>query len=182
MNEFEIHVPKQLLRTSQIIAAALPLGALTFLGVVLAMRLPNGMPVNILDIMEFVLFAQAGVCLVLAYVIPETVMKSTAQQQFKGVNLDEHVTQESRNPDGQTIYLNKLMGIYQTSMIIGCALLEGAVFFGIVIYMQSDSMWGLIVAGLFIPLMLFKIPTESSVQSSFAKLIAQNQFERGASS
>lgn len=46
INPFDVKIPVDILRTSQIISAALPVGAMTFLLVVLGLTVGNGQLLN----------------------------------------------------------------------------------------------------------------------------------------
>jgi hypothetical protein len=57
----------------------------------------------------------------------------------------------------------RLLFVYQTRTILCCGLLDGVVFFAIVVYMLTQSMLGLVVAVVSILALAFHIPTRSGV-------------------
>jgi hypothetical protein len=57
-----------------------------------------------------------------------------------------------------------LCGIYQTRMIIGLALLEGAAFFNLVACLVEHNWWSLVIAGCLVVWMLALFPTRTRVE------------------
>jgi hypothetical protein len=58
-----------------------------------------------------------------------------------------------------------LSGVYQTRLIIGCAMIEGAAFFCLIAYLLERRPLSLIVAGVLLLLLISQIPTVSKVES-----------------
>lgn len=169
LNSFEIPIPNDKLTTAKIIAAALPSGALIFLGVVLAMTLGNGKPLSWnTEIMTLVLIFQSVVIIPAFLVAPKIVAKTTLQQSFQSRDLRQELEEEIANPENGFRTINNLLGVYQTCMIIGTALIEGMTFFAIVVVLQDQSGIALAIAIAGILLMYLRIPTESSIQNWIA--------------
>ncbi len=178
MNVFEIPIPNEKLRTAQIISIALPLGALSFLGITLFnTSFPAGLNSKI-DIMEFVLLGQVFITVPLAFFLPAIIFANNSKKSFGNIDLESEVQKESLVEDDSKHYINLFFGHYQTSMIIGSALLEGTALFAIIVYQVNQSVCSLVVAGVLILLQLTKIPTESRVQNSLAGLMNQFQTKR----
>ena len=57
----------------------------------------------------------------------------------------------------------KLLAVYQTALIIGAALLEGATFFLAIAYFLEGQILSLIVAGVLMGLLVARFPTRSRV-------------------
>jgi hypothetical protein len=58
-----------------------------------------------------------------------------------------------------------LCGLYQTSMIIGDAFLEGAAFYFLIAYLVEGSPIALAGAGFFLIMLLFQFPTRTKVEA-----------------
>lgn len=166
LNSFDIKVPTAILRTNQIIATALPLGATLFLLIVIGLTLGNGKPLSQeFGIMTLVLIAQMVVVMGAYVIVPNTVAKATVMKELSNAELAKEVTKES-SPVAM-----RLVGIYQTSMIIGSALLEGVAIFAIVIVLIEQSVWALVIAGAMILKLYLRIPTETRVQNWILQMI-----------
>lgn len=138
-------------RRMQIIAAALMMGVLMFLGVVLvttAGRL-DGQP-------EMVTMIAAGFAfLMLAnhFVIPPIMAKAQLKQAI-GSGIHQKSDEE------------KIQGyceIYQTQLIVGFALLEGAAFFNLVAMMAEHCVASIVIVAVLLLLMVAKFPTRDKV-------------------
>lgn len=159
LNPFDVKIPVDTLRTSQIISAALPVGAMTFLLVVLGVTVGKGQPLNqSLDVMTLVLLGLTVMVMGSYLFVPANVAKSTALQQFSNVELEKEVVEVS-SPQ-----IKQLASIYQTSMVIGSALIEGVAFFAIVVVLMEQSVWALVIASAAILKLFLRIPTESRIQ------------------
>ena len=138
-------------RTMQIIALALVIGVLLFLGVVLFTTQGNlnGKP-GVLTMIGAVI---GLVMVVNQFVIPGMIVKSQLKQA---------ATPGSRQID-HAEKIAWLLGIYQTQLIVGLALLEGAAFLNLVIMMLERCLGTLGVVGLLLGLILKKFPTRDKV-------------------
>ena len=131
-------------RTMQIIAAALMMGVVIFALIVVAqgsLNQPAGG--NTVALMG------AGFALlmfVMHLTVPGMMAKSAAGRV------------QGENDAGRWI------GIYQTKLIIGMAMLEGAAFFNLIACMSEHNWWSLAVAGGLVLTMLIQFPTRSRVE------------------
>jgi len=177
INPFDVKIPVDILRTSQIISAALPVGAMTFLLVVLGLTVGNGQSLNqSLDAMTLVLLGLTIMVMGSYLFVPANVAKSTALQQFSNVELEKEVVKESSQQ------IKQLASIYQTSMVIGSALIEGIAFFAIVVVLLEQSVWALVIASAAILKLFLRIPTESRIQNWMVWIVeyveSQKQIKR----
>jgi hypothetical protein len=132
------------LRVMQIIAGALCAGALTF-GLVAVIVVANGFERSETNpIVSLVGLGGAAFNWVLHFVIPPKVAR---------------VSPNDSQPNLETLY-----GVYLTRMIIGLALLEGAIFFNVVAYIIEQNWWSLAVASGLLFWMLIKFPTHTRVE------------------
>ena len=58
-----------------------------------------------------------------------------------------------------------LYGVYQTRMIVGCAMLEDAALFNIIAFFMAGQLWTLGIVGLLLALMALMFPTIDKVDS-----------------
>ena len=138
-------------RSMQIIAAAWMLGVLVFLGMVLIITAGriDGQP-------EMITMIAAGftfLMLVNHFVIPSIMVKA----QLKQVVLSG-IHQKSGEEK-----IQGCCGIYQTQLIVGFALLEGAAFFNVVALMMEHCMISIALITLLLLVMAAKFPTRDKV-------------------
>lgn len=138
-------VPQQRVLVMQIIAASLVMGVLIFAGVVVFVLKgledePTGEIVSMM----------AGVMAIVSFsahlIIPQIVANKAVAAA--GGKLD----------------VQSMCGIYQTKMIVGLALLEGAAFFNLIAVFIEHRPWPLAIAGGLVIWMLARFPTANSVR------------------
>ena len=138
-------------RTVQIIALALIMGVVIFLGVVLVATASR-----IDDSPEMITKIAAGfafLMLVNHFVIPPIIVKAQLKQAIAaGLN--------QKQDDDK---IQECCGVYQTQLIVGFALLEGAAFFNLVALMLEHCVASIIVVTLLLLLMVAKFPTRDKV-------------------
>ena len=135
------------IRTSQIIAGALMLGVTTF-GIVAAViggKSPAAAP-----IVAYLAVAFAAQVIALRFFIPSLVVK----WQLKTLQ-----------NDGDSLVTERLAGLFQTRMIIGMALLDGAALFNLIAYMIDGQWFSLATAGFLLLLMGMMFPTVREFES-----------------
>lgn len=166
LNPFDIKIPSTNLRTLQVIATAMPLGATLFLLVVIGLTLGNGKPISQeFDIMTIVLFGQLFVVMGAFSVVPSAVAKSAVLKELANAELKKEVVKESSPVS------HRLVAIYQTYMIIGSALIEGIALFATIVVLSEQSIWALIIACVMNLILFLRFPTESRVQNWMLKMI-----------
>ena len=139
------------LRGMQIIAGALMMGVLMFLGVVLVATAGkfDGQP----EMITMIASGFAFLMLVNHFVIPPIIIRAQLKQ---AIAAGMH-----QRPDEERI--QECCGIYQTQMIVGFALLEGAAFFNLVAMMVEHCAASIAVVTLLLLLMVAKFPTRDKV-------------------
>ena len=147
-------LPSERLRAMQIIAFALPMGVVIFLGIVLFLvygranaPAPPQQSLPIITIISGVFFLVTGS---LSFIVPQFITRAALTQQA--------AQSEARDA-------NALLGLRQTSMIISIALLEGPAFFALIAFLVEQQPLVLIVPGLALLGMLAQFPTENSVRN-----------------
>lgn len=139
-------------RTMQIIAVALIMGVLTFLLVVLLVTKGDIGGMQNAGLMTMIAAGFGFLMIVNHFVIPPIVTGTQLKQAAA------EFSQQQEQVRGQQLY-----GIYQTQLIIGMALLEGAAFFNLIAMMLEKSVASLGVVILLLCLMLVKFPTHTKV-------------------
>jgi hypothetical protein len=100
--------------------------------------------------------------IVMSFIVPNLIMSSTKKSLIKGkpINLPE-------NYKGTTNvgFLGPLVGRYQTKLIIGMAILEGAAFYNLIAYMMEGQQISLVMTGLLVAIMATKFPTRGGLEN-----------------
>jgi hypothetical protein len=156
-------------RVMQIIAAALLLGLLSFTGIVVHLVLSGANPPPPQDQPPVLTYMALGMFLLqalLALLIPRKITAYNIHQVAAG----------TWKPPGQPVAAahfptddDKLLAIFQTSLIIQLALLEGAGFFACIAYLLEQQAITLVVNGLVVLFMLIAFPSLGRVRGWLAQ-------------
>lgn len=154
------------IRVLQIIAGALVMGLVTFLGIVLFMvqvqnkgvglARPGGLP-----LISLIAVAYSALAVLLAIVIPRVLVQSGLRRIAAGAWKPPQDANAADYPDDAS----KLLAIRQTSIIIGLAILEGSALFACIAYLLEGQSWVLAAAVLIVLLMLASFPTQERLRS-----------------
>ncbi len=137
--------PSKGIRVAQTIWFGLILGLLTFFMVTLTVPAKsNGQMLSIIGV------GAAMFQIAMRFVIPGFIKRAQIQKL---------TITESANLDAQ------LFAIFQTQLIVGLALLEGAGFFNLVCYMAEHQWWTLAILALLVLLMGMMFPTLGQFES-----------------
>ena len=171
-----------LVRTQQIIVAALIGGCLSFLGVAVVMRLQGAMPQgDPQPILSYVLVMFAVTALAARAIVPGVIVARGRRAIARGTwRLPEGPRAGGSLGDflaggGDAA---KLAMVSQTSLIVSAALLEGVAFFGLVVYMIQGDLAALAIAILMILGIAAHFPTRSRVEGWIESQLAALQQER----
>jgi len=152
------------LRTMQILWASLVVGVTMFLVVALVVRSGQG-PIlvqkRLLDFSDMLVLVGvlvAGMAVLMHYTIPALAVNSQRQALAEGRT--DAIFKGREAPRSQDM---ALAAIYQTQMIIGLALLEGAAFLNAIVFMIQGSPVSLAVAVALIGLMATRVPTRGAL-------------------
>ena len=138
--------PAKIGRTSQIMAGALIIGVLTF--ACLAFFAAQGEPAK----QPMIALMGAGMALmmlVVRFVVP-TVIVNGGKSRLK----------EAADEEQQKI----LAVLYQTKMIVGMAVLEGAAFFNLVAYIVEKQFWSYGVVAFLLGVMAISFPSQGQFE------------------
>jgi hypothetical protein len=141
------------LRVMQIIAGALMMGVLMFLGVVLVITKGDVLRQENPGIVTMIAAGFAVLMIVNHLVIPGLITKAQLNQ-FKSQDSDEQNSEQKRA---------SLLGIYRMQLIITLALLEGAAFFNLVSVLIEHHVISLTAAVVLLGLMAVRFPTRTKV-------------------
>ena len=150
--------PAKGIRNSQIICIALLAGLSAFFVVAVIASKETG-PAHL----SYIGLGLGVVQIVISFVVPGIVARSQAQRLAATSN---------------EVIESELFAVFQTKMIIGLALLEGAGFFNLVCYMSEGQWWTLAFTGFLMLLMAMRFPTLRQFESwaDDKKRDLQNQF------
>lgn len=161
-------------RTMQIIAGALLIGVVGFLGFVLYyVHVANkGKPMTAppnLPIVSLVAVAMFCTNAPLSFVVPSIQIRSALRQILQGkwsaVGSEVDPAVRTKIAMMYATAGDKLMLLRQTTMIVGMALLEGSAFMGCLSYLLEGQPFVLAVVGADVFFMLCKFPTEGRVRA-----------------
>ena len=146
---------KPLVRTMQIIVGALAIGVVNFLAVVIWIALSSNDPA--VDPPRLT-YAAIGVA-ILAFAA------SALLAMFLAGRLKQELANTSPIAGGGVRDFRRYAGVYQTLLIIRCAILEGAAFFSLVSFMVEHHIGGVVLAMLLLLAILVQFPTMSRLES-----------------
>jgi len=132
----------------RIIVATLIAGVLSFAAVALFIRQNGNMQADpALDFMTWMALAAAVAALVVSWLLPMAIVKN-ARRAIAGGSYPAPAPNTPGSPFAALSELGdagKLAVAYQTSTIVGAAVLEGAAFMNIVTYLVNGSLTSLVV-------------------------------------
>lgn len=175
MNE---SLPQQDLRgivqTTRIIVLAMGLGVLAFGSVTLILGLPDlQAPLEMLTMLSVFAGILAAVMSLIAprFVVAEACRKIAAETGPPSGDA-------SAQPAGAQTDAAKLAAAYQTKTIVAAAVLEGAAFFALVVYMVERHVASLAVAAVLLLGLLAHIPTTASVEGWISDRLGKMRDQR----
>lgn len=138
-------------RTMQIIVFALLLGLLTFVGISIGIAAQDQPMTAEVEDFYFIMSVAFAVMSVMARIVVGAAAVKTQAPALRG---------QSRE-----MQENQLWMVYQTTLIVRSALLEGPAFYATVMYMSSGNVLTLAVAGVLAFLLLLSIPTRLRIDN-----------------
>jgi hypothetical protein len=141
------------IRIVQIISAALMMGVLSFLFVVLMVTAGDVLRRDNPPLIA-VIAAGVGILIILIHFVLPRVITSA---QMKSLRSSEW------NQLDEATRTDRIMGVHRVQHIIGLAVLEGAAFLNLIALMIGHSMFSTVMVVLLLSLMLAKFPTETKV-------------------
>jgi len=148
--------------TMRIILVALINGLVIFLVIAVVQQSQANVAPIAEPLLTYVALGYAAVGLIVSTVVPNVV--AAAQRRRVARALGASMPAE---PDADEVLppdVGLWCGVYQTRLIIGAALLEGAAFFLLTAYFIEGNILGLAGAAVLIVLLLMKFPTRAGLQ------------------
>jgi hypothetical protein len=145
----------------RIIVFALAMGSTMFLLIAAMLARPDKLTRIPTDPMAWIPVGVGALALVASFVVPGLIGARMRQQIARGeaaVTIPAQTAAELGDA-------GRLAMVYQTQLIVGCALLEGAAFFCAVFVMLDAGLPALLMAGLLIAAILVRIPSSSRLSS-----------------
>jgi hypothetical protein len=146
------------LRVMQIIIGSLLAGVLGFMVIAVLLRASGDQPIPEQPLVSYIALAVAGLNVVLAWVIPN-IMVGAARKRIAGSVPGREFISQGKSVTADDA--GQLCMVYQSQLLIGAALLEGATFFLQVAYIIEGRAIGLIVAALLTVGLAWMFPTGS---------------------
>jgi hypothetical protein len=148
----------------QIIASSLLMGVVVCLGIMLYLvqvqqRGQGAVPPENLPIMSLLAGAMLAICGPLAFIVPGIITRSGLRQILAGTWPSGGGSAVPATGGAQ------LMGLRQTTLIVGLAMLEGTAFLGCLAYRQEAQPLALALVAVAVLVMLCKFPTEARVRA-----------------
>jgi hypothetical protein len=163
------------LRTMRIIVLALAMGVLAFLVVAVVIRQQRtDQPVPDPPIITLTALGYAGLQLILQAVIPGLVANRLRRQIAAGTWPRPEVGPAPADDTG------RLCALYQTRLLIGAALAEGAAFFLLIAYLLEGQLVSLAGAAVMLALVLVRFPTRPGLEGWLSDQQEQLRQERMA--
>lgn len=144
----------------QIIVLALVFGVVTFAFVVFFVLVEDGGKAE-QGIISIIAACTTLVAIVAAEVVPRIIRSNMRQAIVKGKPLGTSSGEAISNDMGD---VGSLAAVFQTTTIVGAAILEGAAFFNLVAYMLEHQTINLMCAALLVVAILFKRPNRSKLE------------------
>jgi hypothetical protein len=163
LNAEQERFQRAMLTNMRIISAALISGVIVFLVVVLFVIKSDPKPGS--PLLTYMGLVFGALALVFAFIVPGLIGGSIKQALVDGKRVDLP-GQFKASPEVGII--GNLLFLFQTRLIIGHAILEGAAFFNLVAYMLERQDVSLAIVGLLVGAMLVKFPTRGKVESWLA--------------
>ncbi len=149
----------QAVRTMQIIVSALAAGVLMFLVMTLIIPAKDAPAEPFLAYMAvgFAVMAFAG------WLIVPGIIANQARRSLAEGRVPQPTAQSEIPPEVGVV--GHLVSVFQTRLIVGSALLEGAAFFGLIAFMIERQFLALSIAASLLLIIVSQIPTRNRVEN-----------------
>ena len=150
-------------KVALIIFSALVLGVLFFAAITCVVRLSSE---ESLFNMELSVIALVGVAFAAIVLIPSIIVPMFAQKAAV-----KEVAKEFAGKLDESAAATKMFGGFQTAMIIGLALLEGAAFFNLIAFLIDGSVFSMVAVAVLLSCMLVRIPLPLRIEDKIANML-----------
>ncbi len=180
------------IRTCQIIVAALIMGVVLFLVITLVAIPPlmkpqpalpgEGPGISGMPLITYIATAVGLLNLVLSIIVPKISTDGARRQMALGRS---PATVKGGSSEPKQLYpeeySGKLMTLYQTQLIVGAAILEGGAFFAAIAYMLERNPIAMVTAGVLLGALSARWPTSDRISVWLDRQLALLQEERQSS-
>lgn len=149
--------------TMQIIVGALAAGVILFFLVTLFVTAGEEAEPPEMLLLTYMSLAVAPAAILVALLFPGVLIRSQRETMLADVATPPAGPADGSPAQDAHSKLMRLIGGYQTALIIRSAILEGAAFFALIAYMLEGQTWILLVVGVLMLFLLSGIPTRSRV-------------------
>ena len=161
------------LRTMQIIVGALALGIINFLLVVVFVIRPQGQgaPVG-QPLLTYLAVGGAALAVIASFIVP-VVLAGSMRKTTPDSSVDSKTAGAIEDSN-----ILPLVQMYQTLLIIKCAILEGAAFFCLISHMIERQTITLVTTGVLLLVLLAQFPTRSRVEAWIESDLEMSELRR----
>ena len=170
---------RQCVRTCQTIVFAIVFGAITVLGILIFMQQSGGEPVNWeLEPMAMLVVGFAAAGLIASFVVPHVHLTQRTRDaaQFLSNQSQDRIDSARALDSELEPKEQEMLSEYQTSLILGLALLEGPLILGAVFFLTSGNLLCVAPALILVMAMLTKFPTVGRVSEWLQSTIRNAQY------
>jgi len=164
LTDDEKAVVAQATLTMQIIVGSLAAGVIIFFVVTLFVAAGGEAAPPEMPLLTYMSLAIAPAAILVAVLFPGVLIRSQRETMLADVATSQSSFADESPAHDSRSKLMKLIGGYQTALIIRSAILEGAAFFSLIAYMLEGQTGILLVAGVLLLLILSGLPTRSRVE------------------
>jgi hypothetical protein len=164
LTDDEKTVVAQATLTMQIIVGALAGGVIMFFVVTLFVTAGGEAGPPEMPLLTYMSLAFAPAAILVAMLFPGVLIRSQRETMLAGVATSQSIPADKPPAQDSQSKLMRLVGGYQTALIIRSAILEGAAFFSLLAYMLEGQALILLVVGVLLLFLLSGMPTRSRVE------------------
>jgi len=148
-------------RVMQLLVGGMAGGVASFALVAVVMRQAGlqGGPEPFAEVLGYIGIAVAVVACALSAIIPAVMMGNWRKQQGAAF-----LRQTAGRPEAPAVLAAGLITAYQSSLIVSCALLEGAAFLQLIVYFVGGESYSLGIALGLLVFLIAKMPTRDGVE------------------
>jgi hypothetical protein len=154
-------IAEQRLRVMRIIVAALVIGAANFLVIAVYLQESGQMPPPDQEVLSYHVGIPYAIALLVAHFMIPSLMATAHRRRMART---QSMANTPEKQSGSSANLGPWYNFYQTRLIVGAAMLEGAALYFVIAYLLEGTAFSLAAAGCFILGIAVKFPTRDRVE------------------